>query len=60
MAEREIACQSVFKRIAKHGWVFVKTPAKPSPQLVDRAGLGTAWKYVYLFRAANRLTRYVE
>jgi hypothetical protein len=60
MAEREIACQSVFKRIARHGWVFVNLPAKSSPQPVDRAGLRAAWKYVYLFRAGNRLTRYVE
>jgi hypothetical protein len=59
-ADRENARQSVFKRIARHGWMFGTLPGNPSEQPLDRAGLRIAWKYVYLIRAGDRLTRYVE
>jgi len=58
--DRENARQSVFKRIARHGWVFGTLPENYSQQPLEHSGLRIAWKYVYLIRACDRRTRYVE
>jgi hypothetical protein len=50
----------VFKQIARHNWVCGTMPGFPSAQGIDRANIQTAWKYVYLLRAWERLTRYIE
>ena len=58
--DRQILGQSVFKRSARQSAWF-GSPLKRFPSLAfDRASLGIAWKYVYLFPAGYRLTRYVE
>jgi hypothetical protein len=57
---RRIPGQVIFKRSAKQGGLFDAFAKTSVSQQFDRAGLRTAWKYVHLFRAEFRLTRYVE
>jgi hypothetical protein len=58
--DRKLIRQSIFKRLARRrGSSGPFASGFCSPQL-DRAGLRTAWKYVYFLRARHRLTRYVE
>ena len=57
---RQIARQSVFKRLARQSGLYGSLARVSSSQQFDHAGLLTAWKYVYLFREGHRLTRYVE
>jgi hypothetical protein len=58
--DRDIPRQSVFKRLAKQSGLFGPFARSSSSQQLDQAGLLTAWKYVYLSRGGQRLTRYVE
>jgi hypothetical protein len=58
--DRQIAGQSIFNRLAKQRALFGTFARSSFSQQFDRAGLRTAWKYAYLFRAGDRLTRYVE
>jgi hypothetical protein len=58
--DRQVAGQPVFKRPARQSGLFGPFARSSFSQQFDRSGLRTAWKYVYLFRADNRLTRYVE
>jgi hypothetical protein len=57
---RKVIRQSIFKRLAKRRSSFGPVAIGFFPPQLDRAGLRTAWKYVYFLRAGNRLTRYVE
>ena len=56
----QIPRQSVIKRLAKQSGLFGPFARSSSSQQLDQAGLLTAWKYVYLSRGGQRLTRYVE
>ena len=51
---------SIFKRSARRNRSFGPFARSSFSQQLDRAGLRTAWKYVYLLRGVHRLTRYVE
>ena len=57
---RRMTSQSTFKRLARRRSSFDLLAKGSSSPRLDRAGLQTAWKYVYLVRAGYRLTRYVE
>ena len=58
--DRQAFGPSMFKRSARRNSSFGRLAGSFfSPQLA-RAGLRTAWKYVYLLRAGQSLTRYVE
>jgi hypothetical protein len=56
----KIAGLSKFKRSARRRGVLGPLMRNSSLLQFDRATLRTAWKYVYLFPAYRRLTRYVE
>jgi len=58
--DRQIARQSVFKRLTKQRDLLAAFARSSASQQFDRTGLLASWKYVYLFRAGDRLTRYVE
>jgi hypothetical protein len=58
--DRRMMSLSTFMRLARRRGPFgLLARGYNSPRL-DRVGLQTAWKYVYLARAVYRLTRYVE
>jgi hypothetical protein len=57
---RKLVRQSIFKRLARRRGSFGPIAVGILSPHFDRAALRTAWKYVYLLRAGNRLTRYVE
>jgi hypothetical protein len=58
--DRKLVRQSTFKRLARRRGSFGPIAVEILSPHSDRAALRTAWKYVYLLRAGNRLTRYVE
>ena len=58
--DRQANGQSIFKRSARRNSSFGLFARNSFSQQFARAGLRTAWKYVYLFRTGQRLTRYVE
>jgi hypothetical protein len=59
--DRQAKGESIFKRLAaRRNNSFGPFGRTSFSQQFARAGLRTAWKYVYFFRAAQRLTRYVE
>ena len=58
--DRKLVHQSIFKRLARRRGSFGPIAVGILSPHFDRTALRTAWKYVYLLRAGNRLTRYVE
>jgi hypothetical protein len=58
--DRQANGQSIFKRSARRNSSFGPFAKSSFSQQFARIGLRTAWKYVFLFRAGQRLTRYVE
>jgi hypothetical protein len=58
--DRQAKGESIFKRLARRKGSFGLFAKTSFSQQFARATLRTAWKYVYLFRAGQRLTRYVE
>jgi hypothetical protein len=57
--DRQANGQSIFKRSARRSSFGLFARSSFSQQFA-RTDLRTAWKYVFLFRAGQRLTRYVE
>jgi hypothetical protein len=51
---------SIFKRSARRNRSFGPFARSYFSQQFARTDLRTAWKYVFLFRTGQRLTRYVE
>jgi hypothetical protein len=58
--DRQANGQSIFKRSARRNSAFGPFARSSFSQQFARTGLRTAWKYVFLFRAGHRLTRYLE
>ena len=58
--DRQANGQSIFKRSARRNSSRGPFARNSFSQQFARSGLRTAWKYVYLFRTGQRLTRYVE
>jgi hypothetical protein len=58
--DRRTVGQSIIKRLATQSGLFGPIARSSFSEQLDRGGLRTAWKYVYLLRGARRLTRYVE
>ena len=58
--DRQANGQSIFKRSARRNNSFGPFARSSFSQQFARTDLRTAWKYVFLFRAGQRLTHYVE